>query len=105
MIECVRPGRIAVATAGPAAGAPTPAQARALRRRFPPRPGAGAQLKAFLAWVAGYDDNSSGGSRTLANHTAWLGRFTCPVLALRGDFTVAERVHSVQAKLRELELS
>lgn len=60
------------------------------------------QLRTFLAWAAGYDDNSSGGSRTLANHMAWFGRFSCPVLALRGDLTVAERVARVQAKLREL---
>lgn len=59
-----------------------------------------AQSRAFLAWAAGYDDNTSGGSRTLANHTDWLGRFTCPVLALRGDLTVAERAARVQAKLR-----
>ncbi|RZK24281.1 MAG: adenylate kinase [Hymenobacter sp.] len=71
-------------------------------RRDPAR---AAQAKAFLAWAAGYDDNSSGGSRTLANHTAWLGRFACPVLELRGDRTVAERVQSVQARLRELGLS
>jgi adenylate kinase family enzyme len=60
------------------------------------------QLRAFLAWAASYDNNSSGGSRTLANHTAWLGRFSCPVLTLRGDLTVAERVARVQATLREL---
>jgi adenylate kinase family enzyme len=71
-------------------------------RRDPAR---AAQSQAFLAWAAGYDDNSSGGSRTLANHTAWVGRFTCPVLELRGNLTVAERVHSVQIKLRELGLS
>ena len=55
------------------------------------------QLRAFLAWAAGYDDNSSGGSRTLANHTRWLSHFSCPVLELRGDLTVAERVARVQA--------
>jgi len=59
------------------------------------------QSRAFLAWAAGYDDSTSGGSRTLANHTSWLGRFTCPVLELRGDLTVAERAARVQAKLRE----
>ena len=70
-------------------------------RRDPAR---AAQSKAFLAWAAGYDDNSSGGSRTLANHSAWLRRFTCPVLALRGDLTVAERVQLIQTKLDELGL-
>ncbi|RZK38970.1 MAG: adenylate kinase [Hymenobacter sp.] len=62
------------------------------------------QARAFLTWAAGYDDNSCGGSRTLANHTAWLQEFTCPVLELRGDLTVAERLASVQAKLREQRL-
>jgi adenylate kinase family enzyme len=59
------------------------------------------QSRAFLAWAAGYDDNSSGGHRTLANHASWLGRFACPVLELRGDFTVAGRVARVQATLRK----
>ena len=71
-------------------------------RRDPAR---AAQAQAFLTWAAGYDDGSCGGSRTLANHTAWLGRFAGPVLELRGDLTVAERLHRVQVKLRELGLS
>lgn len=62
------------------------------------------QTRAFLAWAAGYDDNTSGGSRTLANHTEWLGQFTCPVLELRGDLSVAQRRAAVQARLRELGL-
>jgi adenylate kinase family enzyme len=65
-------------------------------------PARAAQSRAFLAWAAGYDNNTSGGSRTLANHTNWLGRFTCPVLVLRGDLTVAERVARVQTTMREL---
>ena len=32
----------------------------------------------------------------------WLSCFSCPVLVLRGDLTVAERVARVQAKLHEL---
>ncbi|HEX8328555.1 MAG TPA: adenylate kinase [Hymenobacter sp.] len=63
-----------------------------------------AQTQAFLAWAAGYDDNTAGGSRTLANHTAWLSQFSCPVLALRGDLTVTQRLGLVQAKLRETGL-
>ncbi|WP_082773703.1 hypothetical protein [Hymenobacter sp. PAMC 26628] len=42
-----------------------------------------AQTEALLARAAGYDDGSCGGSRTLANHLAWLGHFDCPVLARR----------------------
>ena len=58
-----------------------------------------------MAWAAGYDDSSTGGSRTLANHTNWLARFTCPVLELRGDLSVAERLLAVQTRLRELALA
>ncbi|MGI4742709.1 MAG: hypothetical protein ACRYG7_46725 [Janthinobacterium lividum] len=61
-----------------------------------PTPAQVARTAAFLSWAAGYDDNSTGGSRTLANHTAWLTRFTCPVLELRGDLTVAQRLAAVQ---------
>ncbi|WP_210518065.1 P-loop NTPase family protein [Hymenobacter terricola] len=64
-----------------------------------------AQTQAFLEWAAGYDDSSTGGARTLANHTHWLSRFTCPVLELRGDLSVAQRLQAVQTKLRELELT
>lgn len=63
-----------------------------------------AQSEAFLTWAAGYDDGSCGGSRTLANHTAWLGRFACPVLALRGNLTVAERQAHVLAEMSRLGL-
>jgi hypothetical protein len=48
-----------------------------------------AQAQAFLARAAGYDDNTSGGSRTLINHISWLSRFMCPVQELCGDLTVA----------------
>jgi adenylate kinase family enzyme len=64
-----------------------------------------ARTQAFLAWAAGYDDSSMGGSRTLANHTSWLARFTCPVLELRGDLTVAQRLRVIQTRLRELALA
>lgn len=48
--------------------------------------------------------NSAGGHRTLANHTTWLGQFTCPVLELRGDFSVHYRLNRVRTMLRELDL-
>lgn len=68
-------------------------------------PGQAARTQAFLAWAAGYDDSSTGGSRTLANHTSWLARFTCPVLELRGNLSVAERLNAVCSRLRELDLT
>ncbi len=68
-------------------------------------PAQAARTQAFLAWAAGYDDGSSGGTRTLANHEQWLGQFTCPVLELRGDLSVAARLDAVQSRLRALGLA
>jgi adenylate kinase family enzyme len=68
-------------------------------------PSQAARTQAFLEWAAGYDDSSTGGSRTLANHTNWLARFTCPVLELRGDLAIAERLSAVCNRLRELDLT
>jgi len=68
-------------------------------------PSQAARTQAFLTWAAGYDDSSTGGTRTLANHTRWLAQFTCPVLELRGDLTVAERLAAVRARLQQLGLA
>jgi adenylate kinase family enzyme len=68
-------------------------------------PSQAARTQAFLDWAAGYDDSSTGGTRTLANHTGWLARFTCPVLELRSDLPVAARIGAVQSRLRELGLA
>lgn len=67
-------------------------------------PARAAQTEAFLKWAAGYDDSSTGGARTIANHEYRLAQFTCPVLELRGDLTVAQRAAAVQAALRENNL-
>ncbi len=48
----------------------------------------------FLEWAAQYDDGILGG-RSLAKHRAWLAARTCPVIELRGDLTVRERVAGV----------
>lgn len=61
-----------------------------------------ARTAAFLTWAAGYDDNSTGGTRTSANHAAWLTCFTCPVLELRGDFTVAQRLEAIEKAMAPL---
>lgn len=65
-------------------------------------PAQATRTAAFLHWAAGYDDGSCGGTRTLANHERWLEQFACPVLALRGDLTVAERVAAVLARVQTL---
>lgn len=67
-------------------------------------PSRAAQFQHFLAWAANYDNHSAGGHRTLANHTAWLGQLQCPVLQLRDDWPVTQRVVRVAAKLRTLRL-
>ena len=88
----------------PIFGAWPPASRSTTAQPFKPaRPGgAHGGFSGFLAWAAGYDDSSPGGTRTIANHSAWLGRFACPVLELRGDLTVAERVAAVLAKVQTL---
>lgn len=68
-------------------------------------PGQAARTQAFLNWAAGYDDNSTGGTRTLANHTRWLSQFACPVLELRGDLSVAGRLAAVRGCLQQLRLT
>lgn len=68
-------------------------------------PSQAARTQAFLDWAAGYDDSSTGGTRTLANHTRWLAQFTCPVLELRGDLPVAERLAAVRTRLHQLGLA
>jgi len=72
--------------------------------RFLADPSQAARTQAFLEWAAGYDDSSTGGSRTLANHTSWLARLTCPVLELRGDLSIAARRYAIQTRLQELAL-
>ena len=48
----------------------------------------------FLEWAAQYDEGIQGG-RSLAKQQAWLAARTCPVLELRGNLTVRERVDAV----------
>ena len=48
----------------------------------------------FLEWAAQYDAGILGG-RSLAKHQAWLAARTCPVIELRGDLSVSERVVAV----------
>ncbi len=48
----------------------------------------------FLEWAAQYDDGAMSG-RSLPRHRAWLASRTCPVLELRGDLSIGERVSAV----------
>ena len=71
-------------------------------RELATNPARCAQYEEFMAWAGGYDDGTAGGHRTLANHERWLGELRCPVLVLRGDLTVAERVAAVRKRCGEL---
>jgi adenylate kinase family enzyme len=53
------------------------------------------QYMDFIEWAAGYDNNTARGSRTLAFHEKWLAALPCPVLEIRGDVSVEERVSLV----------
>ena len=52
----------------------------------------------FLDWAAQYDAGIRAGG-CLAKHQTWLAARTCPVLELRGDLTVRERVAAVMKHL------
>lgn len=52
----------------------------------------------FLEWAAQYDAGILGG-RSLAKHQAWLSARTCPMIELRGDLSVGERVGAVMKHL------
>lgn len=59
------------------------------------------QYMAFMEWASGYDDNSTDG-RNLAAHESWIQTLSCPLLELRGDFSVSKRVDAVLTKLETL---
>lgn len=50
------------------------------------------QTKAFLEWAADYDNDTGIATRTLHAHEQWLKQQTAPILELRGDMTVNERL-------------
>ncbi|RYU93873.1 adenylate kinase [Emticicia agri] len=56
------------------------------------------QYNDFLNWAEGYDNNTTQG-RTLAAHENWLAQQTCPVLEIRGDYSVEERVEMILEKI------
>jgi hypothetical protein len=104
MAGCLRPGRISVAAAGLAAARLHQREHARYGQLFRTDPSQAARTQAFLDWAAGYDDSSTGGNRTLANHTRWLAQFAGPVLELRGDLTVTERLAAVRAEIRQRHL-
>jgi adenylate kinase family enzyme len=55
----------------------------------------------FLAWAEAYDTNAHSG-RSLRVHEEWLSKVTCPVLEIRGDTTIDERIGRILKKIAEI---
>jgi len=60
-----------------------------------------AKYQAFIQWASGYDDNSTNGRNLLA-HQTWLNKLSCPVLEIKGDTTVEERIDIILKKVKAL---
>jgi adenylate kinase family enzyme len=56
----------------------------------------------FIDWASGYDDPSSS-RRSLVVHENWMQKLTCPILELRGDYSVQERLKAVVKLLAAYE--
>jgi adenylate kinase family enzyme len=54
--------------------------------------------EAFMEWASRYDDPDFEG-RSLIAHQAWLQKLPCPVLEIKGDFSVAQRAQKVLEKI------
>ncbi|MBC9914841.1 hypothetical protein [Chitinophaga varians] len=52
----------------------------------------------FLAWASRYDEPGFP-SRSLTLHKDWIGQLKIPVLEIKGDFPLAERLQRMQEKL------
>ncbi|WP_374952002.1 shikimate kinase [Mucilaginibacter sp.] len=55
----------------------------------------------FIAWASEYDNRAFAG-RNIQVHEDWFGAVACPVLQIRGDQTVAERLDLVLAAINNL---
>ncbi|WP_080057376.1 P-loop NTPase family protein [Spirosoma aerolatum] len=56
------------------------------------------QYEEFIDWASGYDTNVAHG-RTLQAHENWMQKLTCPLIELRGNHTVTERLDMVARQL------
>lgn len=55
----------------------------------------------FVKWSMGYDDNTAKG-RTLAAHEDWMKSLTCPLIVIKGDFSLIERREIILKQLKAL---
>jgi len=53
----------------------------------------------FVDWATAYDTNAITG-RTLQVHENWLNKITCPILEIKGDTTVPQRIDLILNKLQ-----
>lgn len=60
------------------------------------------QYTEFIEWAMGYDTNTASG-RTLAIHQDWLKKLSCPVLEIKGDFSVEQRAQMTVEKIACLQ--
>ncbi|MBV7534005.1 hypothetical protein [Chitinophaga sp. sic0106] len=61
------------------------------------------KFNTFLAWAANYDHDTGISNRTLKAHEAWLARQTAPVLQLKGDLSLEERMEAIMDWWRHLK--
>jgi adenylate kinase family enzyme len=64
-------------------------------------PGRAQAYQTFINWATAYDTNTISG-RTLQMHEQWLTRVKCPVLEIRGNTTVQQRIDLVLNKISDL---
>ncbi|MFD1258142.1 AAA family ATPase [Mucilaginibacter terrae] len=57
----------------------------------------------FLNWATAYDTNAITG-RTLQVHEEWLSKVACPILEIRGDTTVQQRIDLILNKINTFNL-
>ncbi len=55
----------------------------------------------FVAWAGSYDTVAHTG-RSIKVHEEWLSRVTCPVLQIKGDTTVQERIERILEKISHI---
>jgi len=55
----------------------------------------------FIKWAEDYDNATGIANRTLKAHEEWLSKRTCPVLEIREDLTIEERLKLVLDKLND----
>ena len=55
----------------------------------------------FIKWAEDYDNDTGIANRTLKAHEYWLKKRTCPVLEIREDLAIEERVKRVLDKLSD----